>query len=129
MAHDSFAALPAKFRENSISDRERVVPYELALEAVDLLEAKGILILGWEGWLAYQDGGRGHSGRHQGTVSLDQLSVAESASLVRRTIANAYKAWLKEPEYPGAQLYFCITPSDDPGTHTEPRNEAPRAAP
>jgi hypothetical protein len=112
MTRDNLSLLPEKFRRTSLSDREIVVPYELAIEAVDLFEAKGTLVLGWEGWLLYPDGRRGHSGRHQGTVSLDELSVAEAASLVRRTIQQAHDEWQSEPEYLGAQLFYCVTPGD-----------------
>jgi hypothetical protein len=111
MLPDNFALLPDRFRRASISDREIVVPYELALEAVDILESQGILILGWEGWLVHPDGKRGHSGHHQGAVSLHDLSVAGAASLVRRTINASHQQWQQAPEAPGAQLFYCITPA------------------
>jgi hypothetical protein len=110
MTPDDFTLLPDGFRLASISDREIVVSYELALEAVDILEADGILILGWEGWLLYPDGERGHSVHHQGTVSLHDLSVASAASLVRRTINASHQQWQQAPEAPGVQLFYCITP-------------------
>jgi len=38
--------------------------------------------------------------------------VQRSVGFARTTIIAAQDAWDQEPEVPGGQLYFCITPAD-----------------
>lgn len=78
--------LPAELARRSLSDRE------IVLEHADAL-----------------DGAIGHSSHHQGTVSLERISLAEAASLCRATINSAHAAWKRDPEVLGSRLYFCLT--------------------
>lgn len=101
--------LPGRIAEKSISPRETVLPQAEALEAIDHLEAKGIHIAGWEGWVKSADGRVGHGSAPQGTVSLDDLSVQEAAQLCRETIPESAALWAEENPGTTDELYFCIT--------------------
>ena len=103
------ALLPERLTELSISPREVVLPESAALAAVDVAEAAGVLILGWEGWVKAVDGRVGHGSAPQGTVSLDCLTVAEAAALCRSTIPRAAEAWRAEHPESTDQLHFCLT--------------------
>lgn len=102
------ALLPHGIRAQSISDREVVLPLDAALAAIDIIEARGLHILGWEGWLKYPDGRHGHGGP-MGSASLENLSPADAAELCRRTIAEEAARWREENPRRAEQMYFCIT--------------------
>jgi hypothetical protein len=101
--------LPTRIAEKSISPREIVLPMTEALEAIDLLEAKGLLILGWEGWVKTADGRVGHGSAPQGTVSLENLSIKAAAQRCRETIPQDAARWLAENPETTDALHFCIT--------------------
>ena len=101
--------LPARIAAKSISAEEIVLPMIEALEAIDLLEAKGLLILGWEGWVKTADGRIGHGSAPQGTVSLENLSVEAAAQYCRETIPQDAARWLAEHPDTTHALHFCIT--------------------
>lgn len=101
--------LPPELAQHSLSDREIVLPYSEAIEAIDHLSGIGYRLLGWEGWLRYADGSRGHSGRHQGTEGVERMDVAEAADYCKLTIKDSHEIWQKDPCYRGADLYFCIS--------------------
>ena len=101
--------LPARIAEKSISREEIVLPMAEALEAIDLLEAKGLLILGWEGCVKTADGGVGHGSAPQGTMSLESLSVEAAAQYCRETIQQDAARWLAENPETTHALHFCIT--------------------
>src|SRR5688572_14334894 len=109
--------LPSDLMQSSLSDRELVLRLPEALAALKALAAGNLPVLGWEGWIRYPDGRVGHSRQHQGSVSLDRDPgetmpdyVQRSVGFARTTIIAAQDAWDQEPEVPGGQLYFCITP-------------------
>jgi hypothetical protein len=104
-----FDLLPDRFRQRSISSRELVLPVPDALEAIDLLEAKGVSILGWEGWVKDPQGRVGHWSAPQGTVSLEKLSPHEAAELCRKTIRLDAKRWVSENPTTDETLHICIT--------------------
>ena len=85
------------------------MPVTEALEVIDLLETRGILILGWEGWLQDVGGRMGHGSAPQGTVSLDAMTVTEAAQFCRETIRSDAARW--NEEHPGTtdRLHICIT--------------------
>ena len=100
--------LPSDLAKRSISDREIVLSLEYAIEAINILESKNYLVLGWEG--LEKRGGRGGTYMLlQGTVSLDSLTVKEAADFCRQTIAMDSEAWEKENTGSNNELYFCIT--------------------
>gem|GEM_PF-4720331 len=47
--------------------RKMYWPYAY-ITALQMLEAAGAPLLGWEGWLRYPDGTLGHADKYQGTV-------------------------------------------------------------
>lgn len=93
----------------SISTEEIVLPLSKALEAVDVLESKGIHIFGWEGWIKRSDGRVGHANTPQGTESLDTLSIQEAAELCRKTMLQDAQQWQTENHETKDELYSCIT--------------------
>ncbi len=56
---DEISLLPQMLREQSLSDREIVLPYQEAKEALELLERAHWALLGWGGWVKYPDGTHG----------------------------------------------------------------------
>jgi hypothetical protein len=84
MKIEALALLPAVLASCSISPQEIVLPLREALEAIDVLESKAILILGWEGWIKTREGQIGHGSAPQGTESLQKLSVKEAAAVCRQ---------------------------------------------
>lgn len=101
--------LPESIASKSISKREVVLPIAEALEAIDWFESKGLLILGWEGWVKTKDGRVGHGNAPQGTVSLEELSVSSAAQLCRETIPQEATRWKDENPGTTDELHFCIT--------------------
>ena len=101
--------LPAQLREQSISQREIVLPMKEALEAIDLLESQNVQILGWEGWVKDAQGRIGHSNAPQGTVSLQELPNYKAAQFCRETIQRSASQWMQDNQNTSSALYFCIT--------------------
>ena len=102
--------LPVHLREQSISPREIVLPVSAALEAIDLLEAAGASILGWEGWTKTADGRHGHGTAPQGwSIDPKTHSASAAAEICRRTIPEDAAQWAKA--HPGTtdKLHICIT--------------------
>ncbi len=74
------------------------------------------MVIAWEGWIRYPDGRVGHSAKHQGSFDFQPeegephlQAVQRAAEPAKQTIAEAKTEWDREPEVPGASLYFCIT--------------------
>ena len=65
---DDLNLLPPRLAAASLSQREIVLTYADALQAIEHLAAGGHAVFCWEGWLRYGDGACGHSARHQGMV-------------------------------------------------------------
>jgi hypothetical protein len=109
MKKKALALLPAALASYSLSPQEIVLPLREALEAIDILESKAILILGWEGCVKTREGQIGHGKAPQGTESLHELSVREAAAVCRQSILEDAARW--ESENPGStdELHFCIT--------------------
>src|SRR5260370_1333397 len=63
--------LPETLRSQSLSDREIVLPYDEALQALDILVKADWALLGWEGWEKDAEGRRGHS-YIMGTKAIEQ---------------------------------------------------------
>jgi hypothetical protein len=109
MSIKALGLLPPKILAVSISQREIVVPLKEALEVVDIMESKGILILGWEGWVKTEDSRVGHGSAPQGTVSLEDYSVEEAAEICRKTLKEDSEKWESENKNSNEKLHFCIT--------------------
>jgi len=62
----------------------------------------------WEGWVKMRDGGRARSLAHAGSFALPK--DPERAAVGAREGMDASRArWERDPEYPGAELYFALT--------------------
>lgn len=96
-------------QERSVSENELVVCYADAIKLLHLFEKNDTQVLGWEGWLKYENGSIGHSQKYQGTVDLSEMTNTSAIALVKSTIMQAHAEWEKYPEVNGAVLLFCIT--------------------
>lgn len=115
---DEIDLLPPELRARSVNDREIVLCYQDALEAIDLLEAAKWALLGWEGWLRCADGRIGFAQQFPGPDidrepgELWETLVRRSAALCRTTIEEAQRRWTIQPERSDADLFFCLTAAD-----------------
>ena len=107
--------LPEALRSKSLSDREIVLPYQEALQALDILTAAGWAFLGWEGWEKDAKGQVGHA-YIMGTASIEQEPdetwedyLQRSARFCRQTIEADQERWKKERGNTSRMLYFCLT--------------------
>lgn len=96
-------------KERSESPDELVVNYTDAMELLYIFEKESIQVLGWEGWLKYNNGSLGHSQKYQGTSDLSLMPNAPAIALVKSTIIQAHTEWKEQPEVSNASLLFCIT--------------------
>ena len=101
----------ADLQRLSVSQSELVLPYPQAVTALQLLEATGATLLGWEGWLRYPDGGLGHSDMHQGTTDTSALSSSKAYSLARASMSLSQKEHELQNETTDIKLLFCISVS------------------
>ncbi len=109
--------LPTELREKSLSDREIVLPYQEALQALDVLVEAKWALLGWEGWVQYADGRRGPAAPIViGTTAIGQepeedweTYVQRSSDFCRETIETEQKLWDTDPKHTSVKLYFCLT--------------------
>ncbi|HYX33180.1 MAG TPA: hypothetical protein VE954_08695 [Oligoflexus sp.] len=117
---DELEFIPERILQLSLSQDELVLPFDAAVEAIDLVEKEGFLLLCWEGWLRYADGAVGHSLSHQGTREIrrrtdepwpDYSKRAKDSFL--QSAAESLQKFTAKPENPGAQLYFCLVFSKD----------------
>nr|AAN16073.1 ORF104 [uncultured bacterium] len=80
-----------------------------AIDALQVMEQSGIVVMGWKGWLRYPDGKLGHSLRHQGTAATSQLTQTEMYAWLRSTMYKSQVEHHHHPEASGSELLFCIT--------------------
>lgn len=101
-------ALPPALAQKSLSQRALILPYDAAVAAIDHLTGTGRRIENWEGWVKLRDGARTKSLSFGGSFALpsDPPRAAETA---KGGILRAHERWLRDPEYPGAELYFGLT--------------------
>ncbi len=113
---DDIDLLPQVLRKQSLSHREIVLPYQQALEALEVLVRANWALLGWEGWVKYPDGRHGHTPggvmgieveRKEGEAWADY--VQRSAHLCRETMNREQQVWEANPEYAHLVLCFCLT--------------------
>lgn len=100
--------LPRELGSQSISTTAIILPFDAALAAIAHMVQQGRRLENWEGWVKLRDGGRTRSLQHSGSFALppDAGRAAETAT---RAIARATEHWARNPEYPGAELYFGLT--------------------
>jgi hypothetical protein len=99
----------ADIKERSLSKNELIVTYIDAMELLEIFKSKSTKVLGWEGWLKYNDGSIGHSLMHQGTIDLSSMPIDSSIAITKQTIMQSYTEWQEKPEAENANLFFCIT--------------------
>ena len=102
------AALPPDIAKQSISDVTVILPYDAALAAIAQLTQRGRRLESWEGWMRLRDGSRTKSLTHGGTFALSR-DPARAAEAATSAIQKAQAYWQRNPEYPGATLYFALT--------------------
>jgi hypothetical protein len=107
--------LPKEMQERSLSDREIVLDYEDALQALDIIVDAKWAFLGWEGWAKYPDGKVGHCD-YQGTTSIKKEKgqsweeyIHDGYTVVKKTMQEDYVDWVKSEKAKEYELYFCIT--------------------
>ncbi|QYK06878.1 hypothetical protein [Shewanella zhangzhouensis] len=92
----------------SESKDEFVVGYTDAMELLSLFEQSNTQVLGWEGWLKYENGKFGHSQKYQGTADLSAMPNTSAIALIKSTIMQAHTEWQEKPEVSNVSLLFCI---------------------
>jgi len=100
--------LPQDLASRSLSTRDIVLLFDDAERAIEHLTRSGRRLEAWEGWVRFTDGGRTKSLRHPGSFVLP-TDGARAAAVTLDNIRKAQSVWDRSPEYPGAQLYFCLT--------------------
>ena len=99
--------LPQDLAERSLSQREIVLSLADAERAIEHLRKSGHRLESWEGWVKFTDGSRTRSLRHPGSFVLP-ADGARAATVALENIRKAQETWGRSPEYPGAELYFCL---------------------
>jgi hypothetical protein len=85
-----------------------VLAYADALKAIDEHAAEGRRIENWEGWVKFPTGMKAKSLAHSGTFALSR-DPARAAATAKSGIERANQHWARDPEYPGAELWFGLT--------------------
>lgn len=101
------AALPDDLRRQSLSQTQIILPHDAAVAALTELTARGFRVTRWEGWVKMRDGGRARSLAHGGSFALPR-DPARAAETTTQAMARARDRWQRDPEYPGAELYFAL---------------------
>ncbi len=101
------AALPAELRAQSLSQTQIILPFAAASVALETLTGAGFRIDQWEGWVKMRDGGRARSLAFGGSFALPR-DPARAADVASQGMIRARERWQRDPEYPGAELYFAL---------------------
>lgn len=101
-------ALPPELAKQSIAQVQVILPFDAALKAIAHLTQNGRRLESWEGWVKLRDGSRAKSLTHGGTFALSR-DPARAAQTATVAIERAHAHWQRNPEYPGAELYFGLT--------------------
>jgi hypothetical protein len=102
------AALPPELARQSISTTAVILPHDAAIEAIAHLTQNGRRLENWEGWVKHRDGSRTKSLSHGGSFALSR-DPARAAETATAAIRRAQTFWQRNPDYPGAELYFLLT--------------------
>ena len=100
--------LPQELVSQSISSSAIILPLDVALAAIAHMAQQGRRLENWEGWVKLRDGGRTRSLQHAGSFALAR-DVARAAETATAGIRRAAEHWARNPEYPGAELFFGLT--------------------
>ncbi len=104
----ALAALPPELAKQSISPTTLMLPHAAAVEAIAHLTRQGRRLDSWEGWVKLRDGTRAKSLAHGGSFALSR-DPGRAAASATEAIKKAQIFWERNPEYPGAELYFALT--------------------
>jgi len=85
-----------------------MLPQAAAIAAIAHLTQQGRRLESWEGWVKLRDGTRAKSLTHSGSFALSH-DAARAATIATEAIKKAQIFWERNPEYPGAELYFALT--------------------
>jgi len=102
------AALPQELARQSISRAVIILPLDAALQAIAHLTQNGRRLESWEGWVKLREGGRAKSLTFGGSFALSR-DPARAAAVASAGLTRAHATWQRNPEYPGAELYFGLT--------------------
>ena len=102
------AALPPELARQSLSRNSIILPLDAALQAITQLTRLGWRLENWEGWVQMRDGGRAKSLAHAGSFALP-LDASRAAETAAAGIRRADESWRRNPEYPGALLFYGLT--------------------
>jgi hypothetical protein len=101
-------ALPPELAKQSIAQGTVILPHDAALAAIAHLTQHGRRLESWEGWVKFRDGTRAKSLTHGGSFALSR-DAARAAEIATAAIRRAQGLWDRNPEYPGAALYYGLT--------------------
>lgn len=108
--------LPEALHKQSLPEREIVLPFREALQALEILAAAGYSLQGWEGWIRYANSKYGHPPsvigevefrRNPGQTWVDY--VQETILFCRQTIKEEQKHWNNQAKSQEQVLYFCLS--------------------
>ena len=101
------AALPSDLRDQSLSRTQIILPFAGATRALAELTGAGFRLERWEGWVKMRDGGRARSLAHGGSFALPR-DPGRAMEVATHAMTRARERWQRDPEYPGAELYFAL---------------------
>ena len=101
------AALPDELAQQSISRTIVMLPQAAAIQAITHLTERGRRVESWEGWVKLRDGSRAKSLTHGGSFALSR-DPKRAAETTIAGIRRSQVVWDRNPDYPGAELYFGI---------------------
>jgi len=107
-ADAALAALPPELTAKSMSPSRIIMRRADALQALDALAAKGLLLENWEAWIQLSNGSRVKSLSHGGSFALPR-DAKRAAEKARAGIDAAQARWDRDPEYADAVLCFVLT--------------------
>ena len=102
------ATLPPDLAQQSLSRTAIILPLAAAIAAVEQLAGQGHRLESWEGWVRMRDGARAKSLAHTGSFALPR-EPARAATSAIEGMKRADATWQRNPEYPGAQLFYGLT--------------------
>jgi hypothetical protein len=124
MSFVDLSLLPESLRIQSRQDYCIELPVEAALEAIDVLEQRNCLLIGWEGRVQAQ-GKRSFMGKDlPGRASFYGLSIAEAASFCRQSIVSDLEEWHRK--YPEKLQKYHLPASIPGAARGQKRSQGPR---
>ena len=84
------------------------MPLDAALDAIAHFARAGRRLDTWEGWVKLRDGARAKSLEHTGSFAMPR-EADRAAQAAREGMQRAQARWDRDPENPGAALYFALT--------------------